>query len=236
MESLQTWSVRAINLAEHRDNVVHTDAGAKAAGYPSALVAGTTVYAYLTHPAAAAWGRSWVDHGGAEVRFLRPVFDDDAVSCVPVASDDGLTIEAQVGGDARATLAVWQDPGAPGPHEGEPLHEANFVFGDDLAGYGGRCGDDLEMYAAEGMVHPVVWPVIGNRVTMATLVTGPWIHVRSRVQHLGPVGPGARADVKTTLVKRYTTRAGERAVLDIRVDVDGVPVAAIEHESIITLS
>jgi len=49
-----SWTVTAQNLAEHARNPIHTDAGAQAAGFPRALVAGVTTYAYLTHPIAAA--------------------------------------------------------------------------------------------------------------------------------------------------------------------------------------
>ncbi len=80
---LQAWSAAAVNLAEHADNVIHTDAGARAAGFPSALVAGVTVYAYMTHVPAAAWGLDWLRTGGAHVRFRSPVFDGDPVDYVP---------------------------------------------------------------------------------------------------------------------------------------------------------
>lgn len=36
-----------------------------------------TTYAYLTHPLIVAWGRDWLQYGGGEVRFRRPVFDGD---------------------------------------------------------------------------------------------------------------------------------------------------------------
>ena len=74
---LETWTVLARNLPEHADNRIHTDAGARAAGFPAALVAGVTTYAYLTHPIVAAWGLDWVANGGGEVRFDAPVFDHE---------------------------------------------------------------------------------------------------------------------------------------------------------------
>ena len=59
------WPVVARNLSEHSSNPIHPDAGAQAAGFPAALVAGVTTYAYLTHPIVAAWGRDGLEHGGA---------------------------------------------------------------------------------------------------------------------------------------------------------------------------
>ena len=60
---LDTWSTVAVNLPDHANNAIHTDGGARAAGFTSALVAGVTVYAYMTHVPAVAWGREWLASG-----------------------------------------------------------------------------------------------------------------------------------------------------------------------------
>ena len=79
METFSRWSIAAVNLPEHADNPVHTVEGGLAAGYDGAVVAGTTVFAYLTRPVAAAWGRAWVVGGGYEVWFQGPVLADERV-------------------------------------------------------------------------------------------------------------------------------------------------------------
>ena len=81
MSRPEAWTVTARNLPEHARNAIHTDAGAQAAGFPRALVAGVTTYAYLTHPLAAGWGLAWLSGGGGEVRFRSPVFEHDDVRC-----------------------------------------------------------------------------------------------------------------------------------------------------------
>ena len=78
------WSVRARNLPEHARNPIHTDEGGRAAGFDAALVAGVTVYAYLTRPIVEAWGEGWLRRGGAHVEFHAPVQAEDRVDCVPV--------------------------------------------------------------------------------------------------------------------------------------------------------
>jgi len=88
------WSVVAQNLPEHARNPIHTDAGAQAAGFPRALVAGVTTYAYLTHPLIVAWGEDWLARGGGEIRFRRPVFDHDVLRCVPFVEDDAVSVQA----------------------------------------------------------------------------------------------------------------------------------------------
>jgi len=71
-----TWSVQARNLPEHASNPIHTDEGGRAAGFDAALVAGVTVYAYVTRPIVEAWGPGWLAEGGATVEFLAPVQAD----------------------------------------------------------------------------------------------------------------------------------------------------------------
>jgi acyl dehydratase len=88
------WSIVARNLPEHARNRIHTDAGAREAGFPRALVAGVTTYAYLTHPVAEAWGLGWVSSGGGEVRFRRPVFDGDLVRCDIEPTYEGVAVAA----------------------------------------------------------------------------------------------------------------------------------------------
>ena len=47
MERFASWSIDAVNLPEHADNPVHTLEGGLAIGCDGAVVAGTTVFAYL---------------------------------------------------------------------------------------------------------------------------------------------------------------------------------------------
>lgn len=232
--SLLPWQTQAINLVEHADNPVHTDEGAKAAGFTAALVAGTTIHAYLTHPVVAAWGTSWLDHGWSELRLIAPVLDDDTVDLVP--SDDSSSVEAHVSGELRTTLAIAAT--APSAVEHTVIeHHTDMIFdlADGLGAYGIRAGDDLQVYENEDRAHPSVWSCIGNSITKSNHVDGPWVHVRSAITHLGPTARDAVVNVTSALVDRFDTRAGERVVLDIEASVDGKPVARIEHESIIRL-
>jgi acyl dehydratase len=236
-----TWVVRARNLPEHADNAIHTDAGAQAAGFPSALVAGVTTYGYLTHPLVSAWGIDWVRGGGGEVRFRAPVFADAEVHCVPTPVDDAsVTVEAVCPDQERNPRVVFDavrtaDPPPP-MRDGEQLPSRQFVLGGDFAAdYGARSGDDLDLYRSEGVMHPVTWPRIANRVMATDLVRGPWIHTRSIIRHhaAGPVG--ATVDVHATVVDRFQ-RGGTRAIVDILIEHDGEPIASLEHEAIIDLT
>lgn len=238
MRPLRTWSVTATNLPEHARNPIHTDAGAQAAGFPRALVAGVTTYAYLTHPVVVGWGVAWLTDGGGEVRFHAPVFDGDLVHCTPVIDDASTRIEAWAGnGGPRATLTVWeQAPPAAPLRAGDELApvEVSLTGGLDHS-YGSRAGDDLDVYERKQIVHPAVWPALANHVVHTQLAEGPWIHVRSRIEHhaLAPTGVSAR--VTSRVIDRFHRRA-ERAVLDMRIAVGDVIVASLEHEAIVRLT
>ncbi len=233
---LRPWSVRAVNLPEHADNPVHTRDGGLAAGYAGAVVAGTTVYAYLTRPVAEAWGTDWVTGGTADVRFRAPVLADEPVEILPEETDDGWTVEARNASGTCAVLQVARAGPAPGEPTGARLEPLVVELDDRWAGYGARAGEDLPFYAETGLVHPVVWPALSNRLFSAQLVDGAWVHTRSAIRHLGGARPGDTALVEGWLLDRFTTRSGERVVVDVRVSVGHRPVAVIEHEAIVRLA
>ena len=235
-----TWSVQARNLPEHASNPIHTDEGGRAAGFDAALVAGVTVYAYLTRPIVEAWGPGWLADGGALVEFLAPVQARDLIDCVPEAPTEAGSVEvmALVGGGERVRCTAW--PGPPDwTDRGRPLHEQLEPHEEPLTGgwadYGLRAGDDLGLYAEDGIVHPAVWPALANGVMTRHLVDGAWVHTRSRIRHHGIAHVGATATVQATVVDRFESRSGRRAVLDVAISVDGALVATIEHEAIVAL-
>lgn len=247
------WTVAAINLAEHADNIIHTDDGARAAGFEGALVAGTTIHAYLTHPVAEDWGTAWLDAGWSELRLIAPVLDRDIVVVSAGHGDSSeaevndhrgererVLIEASVGGQRRATLEVARSAPtststSPDRTAREQHSDSVFDLAAGLGSYGIRAGDDLELYSTTGRAHPSVWPCIGNAITNERHVDGPWVHVRSAIHHLAPTPADAVVTVSSRLVDRFDSRAGERVVLDLVARIGDTPVARIEHESIVRL-
>ncbi len=226
------WSIDAVNLVEHADNPVHTDEGGVAAGYGGAVVAGTTIFSYLTRPVAEAWGADWVTSGGLEVWFRAPVLADERVEVAGGPAEVVATVANRV----CARLA----PRLTNPPVGEPvgkrLDPMVLTLDDQWVGYAKRGGEDLELYEREELVHPVVWACLANRVFATQLVAGPWVHTRSNIGHFGAVGPGAEVVIESFETDRFETRSGERAVVDVRFTVDGSLVCAVEHEALVSLS
>ena len=77
---LAEYRVPARNPSGHSANKIHDDLVARQLGFRGGLVPGVTVYAYMTRPLVAAWGREWVEGGTASVRFVKPVYAGEVVT------------------------------------------------------------------------------------------------------------------------------------------------------------
>ncbi len=233
---METWSVRAANLPEHAANPIHTDAGGRAAGFPGALVAGVTTYAYLTHPVLDSWGLDWVAAGTAHVRFRSPVFAGDLLVATPRLDNADQLVEAKVDGATRASMVVTRGMvELPVVRQGEQVREYSLVLdGEYGSQYASRAGDDLDVCSRQGIVHPAVWPALANHVVHRELAQGSWIHTRSIVRHHALAHEGATARIRSVVVERFT-RTGERVIVDVTIDVSGHVVATLEHEAIVRI-
>lgn len=238
--ALQPWSAQAINLADHADNPIHTDEGAQAAGFKAAIVAGTTIYAYMTRPPATAWGEQWLTQGGGELRLRLPVLDGEQVDCL--VDESTSTVTAAVNDETRATFELWATADAPPMRTGDPLPTAEFVLDQSQAEYGARAGDDSTLYnelttSGSGLVaHPAIWPSLANGVFSAHLISGAWVHTRSRLFHQGLAHVGDEMTIQSTVIDRFESRSGKRAVVDMQITANGQPVARIEHEAIVEMA
>jgi acyl dehydratase len=115
--------VRARNLFSDSANRIHDDAVARQHGFTGALVAGVTIYGYLTRIAVEAWGLEWLRRGTATVRFARPIYDGDALTLAgrivgrsgrADAGESLAEIEARnASGEVTATMAAGLAWGGP---------------------------------------------------------------------------------------------------------------------------
>lgn len=214
---------------------MHTDEGAQLVGFPRALVAGVSTYAYLVHPFIEAFGAEWIEQGGGEVRFRRPIFDGDVVNIEP-ANEDPLEVRAVTSetDQPRAVFrAVTEADNFVAMRDGEELPEMEFELnGEWGSDYAERLGDKLDLCTSRGIVHPAVWPALANNVFQYHVVRGQWIHTRSIIRHHALAAVESRAVVRSSIFRRYE-KNGERAVADVVIEVDGRLVASLEHEAII---
>src|ERR671918_510250 len=91
--------VRAHNAATESENKIHHDDVARRYGFEGGLVPGVTVYAYMTHPVVAAFGRPWLERGTIEARFVRPCYDGDEIAVDADGDARALELTARRAGD-----------------------------------------------------------------------------------------------------------------------------------------
>ena len=84
---LAPYQVEACNTAKESENRIHDDAVARQFGFSGGLVPGVDVYAYMTHPAVARWGRAWLERGALACRLGKPVYDGEIATVS--AREDG---------------------------------------------------------------------------------------------------------------------------------------------------
>src|SRR5206468_8421146 len=77
----------------------HDSAVARRFGFAGGLVPGVEIYAYMTHVLVERWGRAWLERGGAECRFLRPIYDGHLATVTGEIADAGLdtAVESEAG-------------------------------------------------------------------------------------------------------------------------------------------
>jgi acyl dehydratase len=121
--------VHARNLFRDAANRIHDDEGARQHGYAGALVAGVTIYGYLTRLVVDRWGIEWPRRGTATVRFARPVYDGDLLTLsgrivgrsgrpeagehlaeIVARSPRGEIVATMAAGLAWGGPAMWPDP------------------------------------------------------------------------------------------------------------------------------
>jgi hypothetical protein len=252
--------VTAHNDATASENRIHDDEVARQYGFAGGLVPGVTVYAYLTHPAAARWGPAWVSRGTMSARFAKPVYDGEPIEVRAGEGDDGALDLTLVGADGgvrasgRATLpdvpGAAPDPAAfpqaPLPASGNrrPASFAELAPGRRLGSvertwtaveaesFLDAIGEDLDWYRSPPIAHPG-WLVRGaNSVLSRTVRLGPWIHVGSDGVHHGHVADGARVSTRGCVADAYERKGHKFVELDVLVLADEQPVMSIRHVAI----
>src|ERR1700754_4232702 len=104
--SAAEYRVQARNLSHASENKIHDDDVARRFGFQGGLVPGVEVYAYMTHLPVARWGVAWLEHGSAECRFGKPVYDGK-IAIVSAAEDgDALSLAVESEGERCATGAA----------------------------------------------------------------------------------------------------------------------------------
>jgi acyl dehydratase len=259
---MATYRVRAINTATASSNKMHDDTVAKQYGFAGGLVPGVDVWAYLSHLPAAAWGRDWLVEGGLDARFVAPIYDGEEVTVdgleadetnAPVAVDLTLTARnpaGQVcasGGAYRrlpgprpdiATFPAARLPDQPPPPASPEYFEHHAVLGTSQAtwradsGYLDSVNEQLPLFRDSGLAPPGWLLRRANDVLVHNVSLGPWIHVESRIRHLGAVADGQVVSTRAKVADHYERKGHRFVELDVLMLVEDRPVLTGRHLAI----
>ena len=257
-DALPEYRVKARNTSSTSENVIHHDDEARRYGFAAALVPGITLYAYLTHPVAEAFGPAWLARGTASVRFVKPVHEGDEFTVAGTITErTGVGISASVVGRTAAgecavmtvTLPAGSPtpvnpalyPVAPLPAE-RPTATREYLAGVDALGtpealydeacaaeYLERVSDTLSHYrGADGWVHPAFFLQQANRALRDNVQVSPWIHVGSVVRHLGGARVGTHLATRGRVRSVFEKKGRDMVELDLLI-VGGASARPVAH-------
>jgi hypothetical protein len=97
-------------------------------------------------------------------------------------------------------------------------------------------GDPLPLYRGPaGWVHPAAYLVQANRALDRNVRLDFWLHVESRVRHLGGARVGQRLRTLGRVRSLYERKGREFVELDLLILADGAPAAHVLHTAIYLL-
>ncbi len=253
---LAPYTVEAFNTAHASENKIHDDEVARKFGFGGGLVPGAIVYAYMTHLPLERWGRAWLEHGAAECRFAKPVYDGDQATATASEADGVLDIRLECRGVvcATATASLSAAPAAPRLDEfptvaqrptRPPADETSLAVGtwlgiepvvatpELIAQYVRDVRETSPLYEKEGLLHPVLVPHICNFALNRNVVLGPWMHVGSKIQHFAAARTGDSLDVRARVTGNYEHKGHLFVDIDALIVANGrTPIARSAHLSI----
>jgi hypothetical protein len=210
----------------------------------------------MTHLPLERWGRDWLERGTAECRFMKPVYDGDRVAVTATERDGVLDISLECRGVVCATgTAALPDP-APSPTLTEfrdvpqrvsrpPADERSLAVGTWLGieplvvtpelvtQYVSDVRETSSLYVAEGLLHPVLVPHIGNFALNRNVTLGPWMHVGSKIQHFAAARVSDSLGVRARVTGNYEHKGHLFVDLDAFIVANNVtPIVRTAHLSI----
>ena len=105
---LPVYRVRACNTSADSDNKIHDDKVAAEYGFRGGLVPGVTIYAYMTVPLVARFGKDWLERGSMQVKFHQPFYEGEqvVVRAEVVADSDPLQVAVRAERDEGVACAT----------------------------------------------------------------------------------------------------------------------------------
>ncbi len=173
------------------------------------------------------------------------VVNSEGVECaIGRATERTAHAAPQIGEYPRATLPE-RDSRPPGDLEHLPVGivlgslslpldlqdlrgESGALFADEMA-------DTAPHYrGANAACHPAFYPALANRILVANVKLGPWIHTESTVDHFRLPATGTTLQVRGRVTESFEKRGHECVKLDVAIfDDQRTAIARVIHSAIV---
>jgi hypothetical protein len=223
-EPLPSYRTRAVNSVRDSENRIHADEVALRYGFRAGLVAGVTVYGYMTEPIIARHPE-WIECGTMQVRLLEPFYDGDQVIVKAESLDDGSVTASAEREDgkvcARATAIIRPASAEPPeliPEAALPARDQRPVATSQTVIPGallGSVGTTLESASQEKLLQ------LSNDILIQNFRLGPWLHVSSELRNWGAAKAGEAVSVRGRVADRFDRKGHEFVVADVMVVAAG---------------
>ena len=231
--------VRAVNSVRDSENRIHADDVAALYGFRAGLVAGVTVYGYMTEPVIAR-APEWLEHGSMQVRLLEPFYDGDQVIVKSETQDNGsiaVTAEREDGTVcARGAAIASPQPVEPPetiPEAPLPARDQRPVPTPDTVRPGALLGSfstTLESAAQDKLLQS------SNDILIQNFRLGPWLHVSSELRNWSAAKPGDRISVRGRIVDRFDRKGHQFVITGVMLITDsGRLLQTVRHAAIYRL-
>ena len=251
------YRVEAFNTAVASENRIHDDATARRFGFRGGLVPGVEVYAYMAHLPVERFGEVWLERGGMECRFVKPVYDGHVATVSAAGDAAGLSLQVESDGELCAKGQAWvrersaprpapnETPVVRPPFERPEASEASLATGKtlgiepvvideaSLAQYLSDIRESEPLYARARLVHPGQLLRLANLALLQNVKLGPWIHVGSRVENFGLARLHDRLSLHSRITSNHSHKGHAMVELDAKVLANHASVVAeIRHLAI----
>ncbi|MBV8767983.1 MAG: hypothetical protein JO094_03705 [Hyphomicrobiales bacterium] len=251
------YQVEAFNTAVSSENRIHDDETARSFGFRGGLVPGVEVYAYMAHMPVARYGAAWLERGGMECRFLKPVYDGHLATITAEEDDGRLSVKVESDEGLCANANAWiREAASPPPARMAHLRVRPPVQRDEaseislapekmlgiepvvieeslLREYLSDIRETETLYARSNFVHPGQLLRLANQALLQNVKLGPWIHVGSRVENFAIAHLGDHLALTARVASNHTHKGHAMVELDAELTAnDQKLIAQIRHLAI----
>lgn len=249
---MRVYQATARNFSAETENRIHSDEVAAEFGFAGALVPGAAIFGHMTRPLLDALGTNWLSNWRADVRFLKPAYDGDALTIHHEAQGEEHCVRCQARGLVLAELTTSPsgsdgppsavDPGLT-PELRPEIRWDNVEIGEPFPAWtwtpdtvanaesAAQVEDDLSCYR-DGVIHPHAILSTANRTLTRRYQLPAWIHVGSNLRFRRLLRIGDEIGVRTVPRRKWRHKGHEFVELRINYVVEGMVATEIGHVAI----